>query len=148
MPPTQYPARVYQTTDADSADPYHQVVLLFDAAVRFLHNAREAMDRGDYECQCEEIIRAQRIFSTLMASLDVTVEPQFTHPLWYLYNHVQARLAEAGMQGDLALMDETLALAASLRDAWRQAEINLRTWNRNTAEQQPKAAGESAKVHK
>ena len=118
--------RAYQTTEAETADPRHTLVLLFDGLVRLLHQAHRAMSQGQHEAQCESIVRAQRIVSTLMASLDRDAAVDLAQALWAAYNWVHSSLTEASIRDDLALLSEVLDVALSLREAWRGAEKELR----------------------
>ena len=129
-----YSTKAYQTAEAHAADPNHLVVLMFDSAVRFLHRAMAAMRAGDCEGQCTYIIRTQRIFSTLMASLDLNVEPQLASGLFNLYNWIHGNLTEASIRDDLQLLEEIITIASSLQNAWRQAEANCRQVARGAGE--------------
>ena len=126
MPGIAYPTKAYQTADAHSADRNHTLVLMFDSSVRFLHRAHHAMQERDYETQCACVTRTQKIISTLMASLDTSVEPQLTGSLWTLYNWLHTNLTEASISDDLQLLEEIIGITTNLRDAWRQAEANCR----------------------
>lgn len=124
--PAPQSLKVYQNTAADTADSKHTVVLLFDAAVRFLCGARQAMEAHDYEHQCENILRAQKIISTLMGSLNYEVNPEFAKNLWSLYNWLHMNLTEAGIKDDAELLGQIIEILTSLRDAWREAEATCR----------------------
>jgi flagellar secretion chaperone FliS len=119
-----YPNRAYQTTEAATADPRHLVVLLFDAMVRDLHRAREAMADGDHEAQCQGILRTQRVLSALLTALDEGADPLLARRLFALYNWLHGKLTEASVGDDLALLDEVADIVTAQRDAWRQAEAN------------------------
>lgn len=121
-----YPAKAYQTTAVDTADRKHTVVLLYDAVVRFLCGARQAMETKDYEHQCENILRAQKIIATLMGALDRDTNPEFADNLWQLYNWLHANLTECGIRDDVALLDQVIDIVTRLRDAWRDAELQTR----------------------
>jgi flagellar protein FliS len=123
------------------------VVLLFDSAVRFLHRAQEAMRRGDYEGQCTDIIRTQKIFSTLMTSLDTSLAPQLTGSLRALYNWLHAQLTEASIRDDLPLLEQVTNITSNLRNAWRQAEANCRMEERAAAHETASPAPGSSSRH-
>lgn len=127
MPPLPYASRAYQTTATETADPRHQVVLLFEALVRFLHRARQHMTDGDRYEQCQALVRAQKILSALMAALDRRHAPEFANQLFALYNWLHLKLSEAGISEDQAVLGEVLTIAEQLREAWQQAEINCQT---------------------
>lgn len=118
-------ARTYQETAQETPDQRHALVLLAEAIVRFLHQAREAIERRDYHGQCDRIIRAQRILSTLMASLDHSVAPELTAGLWGTYNWMHSSLTEVSIRDDVALLDEVLEVATHLCETWRQARQQL-----------------------
>lgn len=119
--------RAYETATAQSTDPRHTLVLLMEGLVRFLHQAREAMQRADHEGQCESIIRAQRILSTLMMSLDRDAAPELSANLWGLYSWMHGGLTEACIHSDDAMLAEVLQAATGLHEAWRQAWQDVTT---------------------
>lgn len=121
-----YPARIYQTTEAATADPKRQVVLLFDAMVRYLHYAAEAMVRSEHYEQCRNIILVQRILTVLMSALDAQAAPDLAGGLYNLYNWLHARLTEASMGDDQDILNEVTQIITGLRDAWRQADMECR----------------------
>lgn len=139
MAANPYSTRAYQTTAVDTSDRNHQVVLLFDAAVCFLYQARVGMEIGNYHAHCEGILRTQRILSALMMALDKEIGGELAEHLFGLYNWLHHTLTEASIADDLALLGEALAVIKSLRDAWRQAEQNLRSGQAEATEQ-PRAA--------
>jgi flagellar protein FliS len=121
-----YPALTYQATEALTADPRRQVVLLFDTMVRHLHRALDAMSRGEHYEQCQDIVRTQRILAVLLSALDAGAAPELAGGLYALYNWLYAKLTEASLDDDQALLGEALAIVTDLRDAWRQAEADCR----------------------
>lgn len=135
MAVTPYSARAYQITAIDTADKNHQVVLLFDAAVCFLYQAQAGMETGDHHAQCDAIVRTQRILSALMTALDREAGGELAEQLFGLYNWLHNLLSEASIADDLTLLGEALAVMADLRDAWRQAEHNLRAGQAEAVEQ-------------
>jgi flagellar secretion chaperone FliS len=126
MAALSYPSRAYQATAVDTSDPNHQVVLLFDASVRFLSRAREAMEKQDYEGQCTDIVRTQKILTTLMAALDMNANPEMGQSLYSLYSWLHTKLTEASIHDDVPLLDDLVAIVTDLRDAWREAELSLK----------------------
>jgi len=118
-------ARTYQSAAQESPDERQTLVLLVEGLVRFLHQARDAMERGDNYEQCDRISRALRIISTLMASLDHAVAPELTNGLFRTYAWMHRSLTDASIRDDLSLLDEVLEVATLLHDTWRQAKLQL-----------------------
>jgi flagellar secretion chaperone FliS len=135
-----YSTQAYQNTEVGTSDPNHQVVLLFDAAVRFIHRAKAGMESGDHYAQCEAVLRTQKILSTLMAALDTKASPELGESLFVLYNWLYANLTEASVHDNVELLGEVLVIVTNLRDAWRQAEQNLRMGETEAAPEQARAA--------
>lgn len=121
-----YPTRAYRDTEVLTADPHHQVVLLFDTMVRDLHTASAAMAQGDHHAQCSNIVHTQRILAALTAALDEGPAPELAEALYSLYNWLHAKLTEASLADDQPLLTEVTGIITSLRDAWRQAEAHCR----------------------
>jgi len=114
-------ALAYQRIEVESADPRRLVVMLFDAAVRFLHQAQEAMARRDYEKQCEAIVRVQNILSELTCALDPNAGA-IAGPLGALYSCMYSQLVEANVRDDLELLREITGQMEQMRDAWAEAQ--------------------------
>ena len=118
-------ARAYQTATTEAADPQQTLLLLLRGALRFLHQAREAMQRGDHEGQCDGIVRTQRIISALMTSLDRTLAPELAESLGSTYAWMHSRLTEASILDDQVLLEQVLECLTKLHEAWAQARRNL-----------------------
>jgi flagellar secretion chaperone FliS len=114
-------ALAYQRVDVESADPRRLVVMLFEAAVRFLYQAREAMARRDYEKQCGAIIRVQDILSELTCALDPDAG-EIAGQLRALYSYIYGQLVEANLHDDLELLGAIAGQVEQMRDAWAEAE--------------------------
>lgn len=125
MTTTAY-SRAYQQTAVQTSDRNHTLVLLFDAIVGRLRRAQEAMAARDYQGQCENITRAQQIISTLSASLNDETAPELCACLRTAYNWMHASLTRASIEDNVALLGEVLEVADNMRQAWRQAEQDLR----------------------
>lgn len=137
---TPYSARAYQATAVGTSDRNHQVVLLFDAAVRFMHRAIAGMESKNYEAQCDGILRTQKILSILMAALDSNINPEFSKNLFSLYNWLYNSLTEASLQENLELLTELTEIVTNLRDAWQKAEQSVRLEEATEMPQETRAA--------
>lgn len=122
MTPQAYQAQTaYRQVQVDSASPEETVVLLFEGMVRFLHQAREAMETAQFERQSELIGRVQRILSELTCALDERTDEALVTALRCSYATMYNRLVEANIRDDLATLDEVLEMAARFARAWRLA---------------------------
>ena len=124
--PRAYQAQTaYRQVQVDSASPEETVVLLFEAMVRFLHQAREAMQLAQFERQSELIGRVQRILSELSCALDISQDEALVTALRCSYTVMYNRLVEANIKDDQAALEEVLDLANRFAQAWRIALRNV-----------------------
>jgi flagellar protein FliS len=123
MPATLF-AQAYQRVDVESANPRHLVIMLFDAAVRYLHQAYAAMEAKDFERQNTTLCQAQAIFSELICSLDMTAG-KIALDLQAFYTYIRSGLVEANLSDDTALLERMTGYAENLRDAWIEAERHV-----------------------
>jgi len=118
--------QIYQQTAVQSADPKELIIMLFEAAVRFLRHAAEAMAQRQYEQQCQFITRAQKILTELTCALDEEVDEEFSGNLRLLYTWLHAQLTEASIEDNGEKLSQVIAIVKDLRDAWTEAERRCR----------------------
>jgi flagellin-specific chaperone FliS len=97
--------------------PHGLVVLVCDAALRFLAVADAASLGGDSRAFASNVAQAQRILLELMGALDHAVAPDATESLERLYQMLFDRLSEAAA-GDSRALTETRLVLTRLRNAW------------------------------
>src|SRR5204863_3586092 len=85
-------ALAYQVVDAQSSSPLELVVMLYDGAIRFMTQAKEAHDRGDIRSRSSNISRVLAIISELQSTLDVDKGVDIAHELDRLYHYITGRL--------------------------------------------------------
>lgn len=95
--------------------------MLYDGAIRFLDQARDAHKRGDRRARAQGVSRALAIVSELQNTLDVERGRDIAGELDRLYHYVMRRLLDVTTTGDGAALDEILQLLGTLRDGWAQA---------------------------
>lgn len=121
MPAGRYAPDAYQQTQVLGSDPRELVVMLCRALVRNLARARQAIEERDYEAKSEALIRAQRLFSELICSLDTDIGGELAESLRALYTHLQRQLVDVDLQDDLDRLEYVSEIAHKLTDAWEEA---------------------------
>jgi len=114
-------AGAYTTVDAQSRSPLELVVMLYDGAIRFVGQAREAHKQGDRRGRAVGVSRAMAIVGELQNTLDVERGREIALELDRLYQYISSRLLDVTRTGDAAPLDEILVLLGTLRDGWAQA---------------------------
>jgi flagellar protein FliS len=118
-------ARTYQTQSVLTASPGQLVLMLYDAALRFLAQARAALegDKNDwhrFEVINEKIKRAQNIISELRGTLNHEASAEIAANLDRLYEYYNRRLFEANIKKEVAPLIEVEGLLSELRDGWAE----------------------------
>jgi len=122
MRENQYFANRYQEVDASTATPLHLVVMLYDAAICSLEEARGYMERKDISGRSRAINKCSAILSELQASLNLGEGGDIASSLNRLYDYMKITLLRAAAEQDPDLVVEVLGLLESLRTAWRQID--------------------------
>ena len=112
-------AEAYKRQQVLTATPEALTLMLYNGALRFMTEGREAIEKKDYEEANNSLQKAQNIITEFRVTLNM--EYEISHQLLPLYNYVYDRLVEAKMKSDLAQLDEAKNIITELRDAWAQA---------------------------
>ncbi len=115
-------AQAYLQTQVQSRTPVELVVMLYDGAIKFLGQARDAMDSGDLIVKRKTLSRGLAIVQELQNMLNMEAGGEVATRLDGLYTYVLGRCYEANANRDVAGLDEAIKLLTPLRDAW--AEIS------------------------
>jgi flagellar protein FliS len=108
----------YRQTELQSRTPLELVVMLYDGALRFALQARDAVERRDIPARREAIARVLAIVSELQSTLDVERGGELAASLDRLYAFVVDRLMTASFQQNPALLDDAVAVLTTLREGW------------------------------
>lgn len=115
-------AMAYQRVDAQSRSPLELVVMLYDGAIRFLNEAREAHERNDQWARATAVSKALAIVGELRSTLNL--EEGSSLPLAIeldrLYDYMTGRLLEVATKRDLSAVDEVQRLLVTVREGWVQ----------------------------
>jgi flagellar protein FliS len=118
--------RAYRSTQLNTASPGQLVVMLYDGALRFVHQARDRYRDGDPAGGNAAILRAEKILLELMSSLDLSAGGALAASLLNIYQYLFERVASARREHGGVSLDEVARLLSDLRGAWADAERQLR----------------------
>lgn len=104
--------------NADSADPHHLIVMLFDGALERIAVAKGAILRQDIAEKGQKIGRAIAIIDGLRASLNKDSGKEIAENLDNLYDYMQRRLLDANINSDADILDEVTGLIKEVKEAW------------------------------
>jgi flagellar protein FliS len=118
-------ASAYRQTEVQSRTPLELVVMMYDGALRFIAQARDAIERKDIRARQKAIARALTIISELQSTLDMEKGGVISEKLDSLYVYINGRLIDASSKQDARPIEEAARLLTTLRDSW--AEIARET---------------------
>lgn len=113
----------YLLQQIENATPIQRIVMLFDAAIRFLNEAREGITkRKDKVVFCERILRTKDIIRELRNSLNLDIEPTIGGNMYRLYTYFLKRLNDANRTKKTDDIDFVVKQMTVLNNAWKEAD--------------------------
>ena len=113
----------YRRTEIESRTPLELVVMLYDGALRFIGDARQAIDNGDIARRRTAVSRALAIVSELQNTLDMRNGAEIASSLDGLYSFVNKRLMDASFSQSVAPLDDAMRVLTTLREGWAQIAV-------------------------
>ncbi len=101
-----------------TATPEQLQLMLYDGAIRFARQAKDALARRDLETSCDKLLRAQRIIAEMQNGLRHDVNPTLCSQMAGLYGFIHDRLVHANMKQSPEAIDEALTILEHQRETW------------------------------
>lgn len=95
-----------------------QVVMLYDGIVRFLNQAKEAMEKNEIERRFKTLSRASEIIAGLQACLDYDAGGETAQILSDFYSGIDMRILQLHRTNDAAECEAILVELKSMREVW------------------------------
>lgn len=111
----------YKKAQVQTSSPEQILIMLYDGAIRFLNQAKVHIQNKDVEQSHVNIIKAQRIITEFMSSLDMELGGDMAQNLFNLYEYLHYRLVQANIKKDIEAIDEVLGHLRSLKATWEEA---------------------------
>lgn len=125
-PTNKDPYEKYKETQIKTANQGKLIVMLYDGAIRFLNQAKDAIGKKDIEGSHNKITRSQDIIMELLLSLNLEAG-DVAKKLHNLYLYMNQKLMEANMYKKLEPIDEVLGLLIELKVVWNQVASKAST---------------------
>jgi flagellar protein FliS len=111
-------AQNYLRNTVMTASPEKLHLMLYDGAIRFCQQARDAVVRKDIEGSYRLLTRAQNIVLEMQNALKPSVDPVLCGRMSGLYSFIYRRLVEANIGKDLKALDDALRILQYQRETW------------------------------
>lgn len=102
-----------------TASPEELTLMLYNALIKFLMQARSAIEQRNIEDANKYLIKSQDIIDEFACTLDFNYE--ISANLLSLYDYMSWSLAQENVKKDNKNLDDVLKVARELRDTWAEA---------------------------
>lgn len=117
------PYAAYQNNSVNTSTPGELTLMLYNGCLKFIAQAKKALDEGQIEEKNKSVQKAQAIVTELMLTLDTSVP--ISENMMVLYEFVNNRLLEGNIKNDSQFFDEATDIITEFRDTWKQViQIN------------------------
>ncbi|ATF15913.1 flagellar export chaperone FliS [Brevibacillus sp. HB1.4B] len=117
----QNAAQTYQSNQVTTATPADLTLMLYNGALKFIKQAKVALEEKDVIKAHEASLKVQNILYELMSTLnsDYEISKEFAK----LYEYMLQRTIEANMHKDVNILIEVEDLFIQFRDTWKEAML-------------------------
>lgn len=102
-----------------TATPEQLQLMLYDGAIRFAMQGRDALEKKDYATSYEKLTRAQSIINEMQAGLNYDVNRELCERVASIYNFLFSKLVEATVQRDVEAVDDAIRVLRIERETWQ-----------------------------
>ncbi|MGM0975524.1 MAG: flagellar export chaperone FliS [Bacillota bacterium] len=112
------PYKSYQQNSVNTASPGELTLMLYNGCLKFIHQAKKAIEEKNIEMKNTNIQKAQSIIQELMVTLNMDIE--VSKNMMSLYDFMNRRLMEANIKNDASILDEVEGMVTEFRDTWKE----------------------------
>lgn len=110
--------QTYQNNSVNTATPGELTLMLYNGSLKFIKQAKKAIENGDHEKKNQMIQKTQDIIRELMVTLDR--EAAITKQIMPLYDFAYHALTQANIKNDLEQLDQAYTIMEDFRNTWKE----------------------------
>jgi flagellar protein FliS len=118
-------AQAYQKNSVETATPADLTLMLYNGAIKFIKQAKAAIENKDMEMAHSYNVRVQDITNELIITLDHKYP--ISKQMLLLYDYILHRLVQANLKKDIEILNEVEDLYTQFRDTWKEAMVLAKT---------------------
>jgi len=141
------PYQNYFQNQIQTASREQILVMLYDGALRFLRQAREAMEERKRVVKLEKIGRVVSILSELSNTLNHEHGGEIAENLDGLYWYMIRELTRSNAQDDPKPLNVAEIILTDLRDGWAQAIEKMKSEQKNEDDAGPSEYEQAKPIH-
>lgn len=104
-------------------DKIKQVIMLYEGAITFLKQAKQAIKEKNYEERYNKLDRVSKILTGLRDSLDFDYGEDISKVLSEWYDGTILRVLSINNSDDLNMCDVCIKNLSDMKESWEEAEI-------------------------
>lgn len=116
---SEVPNNPYLKDAVMTASPEQLQLMLYDGAIRFAMQGRDAIEKKDYETTYERLIRAQNILLEMLNGLNYDVNRELCERMGSIYMFIYKKLLDANIQHSVSDIDDALKVLRIERETWQ-----------------------------
>jgi len=129
------PYKQFQQTVIETASQEKLILMMFEGAIKFIRQAREAMaEKKKYDLANENLKKAEDIVRELMTSLNMEVG-EIARNLYNSYDYIYNRIVDANLKKDPAILDEVLKNLNDFKVTWEEVFRKARGMDKGATRQ-------------
>ncbi len=109
---------------SQTAPKMRQIVMLYDGAIRFMRQAKLAIEEGRIEDRYNLLTKASEVILGLQGCLDFERGGEVAQILYDYYSSLDARILSIHRSQSIETCDSVIADLKEMRDAWEAIEAN------------------------
>ncbi len=102
-----------------TAAPEQLHLMLYDGCIRNALQARDALEKEEYETSYERLTRAQNIILEMRNGLNYEVNRELCERVAGIYGFLYRKLLDANIHRDVSAIDDALKVLRIERETWR-----------------------------
>jgi len=112
----------YRRAATQQASVVGLVIALYDTLMGDLRRAAEAIDKGDIQGRCDQLIHAFKVLQQLESMLDMEKGGPTAIQVKRFYTHVRGQLLLAQFKLSSEILHQQIQIVLEVREAWQQLD--------------------------
>ena len=112
----------YRRAATQQASVVGLVIALHDTLMGNLRRAAEAMNRGDIQGRCDELVHGFKVLQQLESMLDMTNGGETAVKIQRFYAHVRGQVLMAQFKLSPEMLHKQIEIVLEVREAWQQLD--------------------------
>lgn len=102
-----------------TATPEQLHLMLYDGAIRYALQARDAIEQKKFDVSYERLTRAQRIMLEMLNGLNYDVNRELCNRMASIYDFIYRKLLDGNLERNIAHIDDAVRVLRIERETWQ-----------------------------